>query len=125
MAHVTALMNQLTTVERVARTSDGGGGFTEVWSAHVSSVKCRGFPFRARATGLSGAIGGVEEMTSERPGVQEFTVVLVQPTVDATEGDRLTEVTDRRGNVVFSGPMYIDSVGEEPDHHRLVTRKIT
>ena len=118
-------MFQRTTVERATDTSDTGGGFTVSWNSVGTDVHCRGFALRIRSGG-GPSLGGVEEAGAGlRPGVYEFTAVLIPKGTDIQEGDRLTDITDRLGNVIFPGPMMVDSVGELVDHRRLTTRRIT
>ena len=120
----TVAMNQRTTTQRVTHTSDTGGGFTDMWNNVATNVPCRGYPLRVMAAGVRGAIGGVEVVAGERPGIRDVTAVLVPVGTDVQEGDRLLSITDRLGATIFTGPMMVSSVGEYPDHLRLTVRRI-
>lgn len=117
------VMTQRTTVERISSTADTGGGFTDAWGTVASDVPCRAFALRTRSV-LATGVGTTEQITGERPGVQELKVVLVPISVDVREGDRLTAVVDRKGVTLFRGPMLVDSIGDQHDHRRLTTRRI-
>jgi hypothetical protein len=118
-------MTQRTAISRNALASDNAGGFDDDWITVTTDTHCRGYPLRIRSGG-GPSIGAVEEAGGGlRPGVYEFTGVLVPKGTDVQEGDRLEGITDRRGNVIFPGPMMVDAVGELIDHRRLTIRKIT
>ena len=117
-------LTQRTTTQRVTHTSDTGGGYTDIWNNVATSVPCRGYALRVMAAGVRGAIGGVEVITGERPGIRDVTAVLVPVGTDVQEGDRLLSITDRLGATIFTGPMMVSSVGEYPDHLRLTVRRI-
>lgn len=116
-------MLQRTSIQRFASTSDQGGGYTNVWNDLADDIPCRGYPIRIRSAGAP-ALGGAVEASQTRPGVYEFTGVMIPKTQDIKEGDRLGDITDRLGNVVFTGPMLVDSVGELVDHKRLTVRRV-
>ncbi len=118
------VMTQRTTVQRVTQTSDGGGGYTDVWNSTATNVPCKAYALRVRISGTTGAIGGEEVIAGERAGIREITAVLIPKAVDINEGDRLLTITDRLGAVLYNGPMFVSSVGEYPDHTRLTVRRI-
>lgn len=117
------VMTQRTTIERLSSVSDDGGGSNDTWGTVVSDIPCRAFALRTRSV-LASGVGTTEQITGQRPGVQELKVVLVPIDTDAEEGDRLTNVVDRKGVTLFRGPMLIDSIGDQHDHRRLTTRRI-
>jgi hypothetical protein len=118
-------MTQRASVERKTSASDGGGGYTDTWSALVENLPCRVYALKTRIGGITGAIGG-EQVVSAGAGTRtrELLAALVPKGTDVTEGDRLTSITDRQGNVAFRGPVLVDSVGEYPDHIRLTVRRM-
>jgi Phage head-tail joining protein len=106
-------MKYRATIQRVTRTSDNGGGYSDSWSSSSPNVPCFAWTLGTREVILSG-----------RPGVQNTRVVLMSKSTDIQEGDRLVSVNNRQGVVVFDGPLVVDSVDERPDHLRLLTRRI-
>lgn len=114
-------MTQRTDIERSTSTSDDGGGSTASWTQVLSDVPCRGLSFKVRATGTH-----EEVITGLRPTEINTRIVIVPPDVDVRLGDKLTEVRDRRGNVIFRGPLIVDAIDEKStgEQHRLTTRLI-
>lgn len=49
-------------------------------------------------------------------GVVRVVVMLHPRDADITEHDHVEQITDRRGNVLFSGPFQIDTIERRPDH---------
>lgn len=103
-----------TEVQRVTRSSDSGGGFDDSWAVVDSSVPCYAWPVSTR-----------ELVSSARPEVEHIRTVLVPPSTDVTEGDRLTSVTRKNGTVLYDGPLMVTGVSEYTDYFRLTTRKVT
>jgi len=46
-------------------------------------------------------------------------------TGDIAEGDRLTTITDRRGNALFSEPLEVGPLQRRPTHHEARLERIT
>lgn len=107
-------MTYRTAIERDTLTTDGGGGFTEQWDTSSADVRCRAWYQAGQYLVLEG-----------RPQMIDVRIVLVPLGTDVKEGDRLPAVTDRKGKVIFDGPLMVDAVGEFPDHLRLTTRRIS
>lgn len=103
-----------TTLERVTRTADTGGGYTDAWSNTVVDSPCRAW-----------FSDTVEQVVGNRPTVLDRRAVLVPLGIDVREGDRLQSVRNRKGTVLFDGPLVVDSVAERTDHLQLLTRKIS
>lgn len=106
-------MRQRATIERKTSTSDTGGGYTEVWSPLVTDSPC-----------LCWTVSGQTIMDSDRPGVMNTRLVHVPRTSVVQVGDRLTQVIDKRGRVLFDGPLLVDTVNEHRDYLELVTRRL-
>jgi len=107
------IMTYRTSVERVTRTSDGGGGFTDTWNVVVSNLPCYAW-----------YVAGVEIAAAYGIEVIDTRVVLVPLATDVHAGDRFSSVNDRKGTVLFGGPLMVDNVGERIDHMMVTTRRI-
>jgi hypothetical protein len=101
-------MDHLCNIERVSLASDGGGGQVETWGAQHTNLICRGW---YKSAGVM-PLGGKAVIAEQRS-------VIVPLGKDIREGDRIVSVRDRAGNVIFAGPMMIDSVAHRQDHQQL------
>lgn len=124
MTLVRTQMTQRTAIERSTSVSDSGGGYNKTWASLMTDVPCRAYSMRVHQPGVTGELGSEIAIGGERTGVIEITGVLMPKNTGVTEGDRLVSITDRKGNVKYTGPMLVDSVGIEPDHVRLTVRRI-
>lgn len=108
-----AIMKYRTSVERSTSVSDNGGGFNTSW-ASIADIPC--YAWFVNTQEVTGA--------GERPGVIENVVVFVPKNTDIQNGDRLTDVTDRKGGVIFDGPLQVDSAGKRLDYAVIITRQV-
>lgn len=109
-----SVMNHRTVIERKTPTSDTGGGYTEEWASVQENVPCHAW-----------TVGAQEIVQSARPDVVKTRLVLMPNTIDVQTGDRLAPITDRKGKVLFDGPLLVDGIGEHPSYNQLTTRKIS
>lgn len=107
------VMNQRAVVERSSSTSDTGGGFTKEWTT-VNTIRCRVW-----------SVSAIEIIASGRPESINTRIVLTPRNADVKVGDRLVSITDRKGTVLFSGPLMVNAINEKPDHLQLTTQVTT
>lgn len=43
---------------------------------------------------------------------------------DIIEGDRLESITDRRGTVLFAGPLFVETIVSQPTHREVVLERL-
>ncbi len=109
------LMRHRTTIQRDTTVSDGGGGYTDGWSDHVTHVPCHAWV----NTDQDILEGG------DRPEAIEMRELIVPRDIDVKVGDRIEDISNRREDkVLFSGPFRVDSVSERPDHLKLTVKKV-
>lgn len=101
-------MAQRCAIERRAVGSDGGGGQTETWAAHLTNLPCRTW-FET----------GREKVIGDRITVTAQQCVIVPIGTDVTAADRLASIADRLGQVVLAGPEDIATVAHRTDHVEL------
>lgn len=86
-------------------TDPRGNPGIPTWTDVADNVPCRVWYNRGRS---------VEDgKKTVRIKIRE---VLFPLNTDVTERDQLTDVTDRRGKTLFSGPVQIEAVGHRRDH---------
>lgn len=107
------LMRHRTVIQRNTTVSDTGGGYTDAWADIHSNVPCHAW-----------WISSTQAVMAARPELTETRFVLVPKGTDVHPGDRLDTVKDKKGNVLFDGPLIVDSMGERKDHIQLMTRRI-
>lgn len=94
-------------------TDEYGDPVEQDWQDHLTEVNCRAWSNTAR------------EPIDERSVVTfEDRRVSVALVVDVTEADRVTEIRDRKGNVIFEGPMGIEGITRHTDHKELALERI-
>lgn len=105
-----SLMTQRALVQRQTSpgTDDFGNPLPSTWATHIESMPCR----------LYGSV--------EREAVNEDTTAVVADlklsapkSADVSESDRISGITDRRGNVIRDGLLDIDAVLLKGDHLEL------
>lgn len=111
------LMRHRATIERNTPVSDSGGGSTSSW-ANIAVTPCHAWVQTSSAQSSYIAVSG------DRPGVLATRLVIVPIGTNIKVGDRLQNIQNKRGRVLFDGPMIVDDVGERKDHLSLITRKI-
>lgn len=83
------------------------------WEDHLVAHPCRAWFRSGREIQDGQKIASVNELS-----------VIVPKGTDVTPGDRLDEVADRRGNVIFQGPVRIESIGQRRDHIALTLQVV-
>lgn len=95
-------------------TSDWGGPNEPNWVTHLASLPCRTW-FEADAEVIDG----------DKSAVIEARKIIVPLGTDVTEKDRVAEVKDRLGNVIFTGPAGVRAVGRRADHLELTVMEVS
>jgi head-tail adaptor len=101
-------MRQRCSLQRRTLTSDGGGGQTETWAAHLTGLPCRAW-----------AQTGGEVVIADRVVATEQWVVIVPVDTDVRTRDRIDSITNRLGATVLTGPVDIAVVAPRADHIEL------
>lgn len=104
------------TIERDANLeSEDGWGDQETpeWKPHLEDVPCRAWTESSR-----------EPVNEENTAVLEGRRVSVAVGTDVTARDRIGDVVDRKGNVIYEGPSGIEGILTYPDHLEIVLERI-
>jgi hypothetical protein len=112
-----SLMKSRVTFERqfaLPQDKDGFGQQTHDWRP-LSTVPC--LAWRSASGGRETTSDGVRTVTASMPGM------IVPLHTDVTTLDRVQQITDRAGNVLF-GPMGIDAVEPRSSHIELRLRNV-
>lgn len=109
-------MKHRATIERnsgAAETDAWGDQGEPEWQTHLIDVPCRAW------------FGTEREVTdgNKTAAVEERRAIMPLGT-DVTEADRILSVKDRKGTVLFDGPIRIESVGHRQDHLALVLEAV-
>lgn len=101
------MMTMRALVERDTQVATDAYGHKAVpsWTSHIASLACRMW-FEVERHILDG----------DKTAALEDRKVIVPKGTDIKPGDRIANVKDRRGNIVFTGPAIIDAVGTRRDH---------
>jgi head-tail adaptor len=99
------------TIERRTRVSDGGGGFTETWTATETDLPCRAWLEASRAESVGDRVAEVEDRR-----------LIVPVGTDVQPGDRVT-VTLRGEDFLTQAP--VSSVGRRTTHLEIVCREVS
>lgn len=92
---------------------DWGGSGGPDWQAHLTDVPCRVWTMAAR-----------EPVDDEKTVVIEDRRATVPLGTDVTEADRVAQVTDRTGAVIFPGPIGVEGVLRFDDHLELLLERV-
>lgn len=65
------------------------------------------------------------EADSNKTAAIEDRKVIVPKGTDIRPGDRIADVKDRRGSVIFTGPATIEAAGRRRDHIELSLKEVT
>lgn len=111
------MMTMRCVIERdtTAGTNSAGYEQTPTWTTLASGVPCR--MWDDERTSRSDQDGRVRTFYSDRK------VILALDT-DVTDEDRIGDVTDRRGNTLFTGPARVDEIRRRHDHIELRLREV-
>lgn len=105
------------TIERDAKLgsadADWGGQQSPEWKPHLQGLRCRAW-----------VNGEVEPVNDQATVAYEDRRVSVAIGTDVTERDRVGNVTDAQGNVIFEGPSNIEGVLRYSDHLELMLERI-
>jgi len=105
------------TIERDAKLgskdADWGGQQTPEWKTHLASLRCRAW-----------TNGAMEPVNDQATVTYEDRRVSVPVGTDVTERDRVADVKDAQGNVIFEGPSNIEGVLRYSDHVELMLERI-
>lgn len=98
--------HHLVTIQRneQAGTDDGGQPLAPDWQPHLADQPCLGYVRPGRAE------PGTEIVDALKQAVMNERRVLVALDTDVTVADRLDDVTEKDGTVVFAGPMNITAL---------------
>lgn len=83
------------------------------WATHITSLPCRTWFDSER-----------EVFDGNKSAAIENRKVIVPLGTDITEDDRIAQVTDRLGSVLFTGPAKIESLGRRADHLVLMLEEV-
>lgn len=83
------------------------------WDDHLDEVPCRAWTTTVQEPNEDDVLIAVEERR-----------VAVKRGTDITEADRVLEVTEKDGTVLFDGPMEVKGVQIYPDHIELQLKRI-
>lgn len=103
------------TIQRLTSETDGAGGRTETWTDHAEDVPCRAWTDVRRDS--ESEQGDKVTVTSDRR-------LVVPLATDVTEADRIGDVTDTAGNVVFEGPMRVEAVARHRTHIEVLVAEV-
>jgi head-tail adaptor len=101
-------MRMRCTLERNVETSDGGGGTTQSWVTSYTGLACRWW-----------AEQGDEVVAGGQVVRRNRDCLIVPLGTNVTPRDRVAVITDRRGLVIVSGPVWIDAIDRRRDHLEL------
>lgn len=94
------------TVERATAGTDAWGNpAIPAWATHLPALPCRAWYSAGREVTDAGKTAVVEDRR-----------MIVPRDTDVREDDRVAAVTNRKGEMLFPGPMRIESVGRRRDH---------
>ncbi|MGH7393633.1 MAG: hypothetical protein ACREM3_29890 [Candidatus Rokuibacteriota bacterium] len=114
-------MTRRAVIERDVATGSNpyGNAPTPNWQPLAAPVPCYVWSRVRRAVVSNNAPG--------QPGVVlvEDLRALFPAGADVQEGDQVTNVTDRLGNIVWPGPILIEALQPRPDHVEAQLRRIT
>jgi len=116
VATVRQRMTHRALVQRTVRTPVDGYGDAPAptWTTHIASQPCW----------LTVRDEGVEADRQRGTVVFESLRLLMPNGTDITERDRISGVTDRRGNVVYAGVLGIESVLPAHSHLELSVKQV-
>lgn len=95
-------LNFTCTVERAAETEERSGQRTKAFASHLTGVKC---------LFLETAGNKVQGPQEGHRGVFAF---YTHPNIDINEGDHIINITDKKGNIIEAGPLYVESAKRVP-----------
>ena len=103
------------TIERAASggSDEWGQPVPPVWETHLSGVLCKAWTNAAR-----------EPVDADKSVVIEDRRVALPLDTDVTEADRLGDITDAAGTVLFEGPMDIVGVLRYSRHMELLLERV-
>lgn len=106
-------MTMRTTVERDTGAVENTWGHNDpAWTVHLDVLPCRMW------------VAVETDVTDDlRTARSEDRRAMVPSGTDITPGDRLRQVTDRLGQVLFDGPMHVATVVRRPGHLELLVER--
>lgn len=113
-------LDHFVTVQRntASGTDSWGNPVAPVFTTHIADVACLAFVRTARSE------QGREIIDGDKTVVIEDRRVLVALGTDVTTDDRLGDVTDAAGAVVFAGPLGIEAVDRRVSYLELAVESI-
>lgn len=110
-------MTQRALVERntPGATDDSGNPTAPgTWATHIAALACWLYGSTEK-----------EAITEEKTAVITDLRLMVPLSADVTEQDRVAGITDRRGTVIESGLLHIDTVLRKRSHLQLSVTRVT